>query len=142
MIETITKNNLIFATIIRHDYKSTGIKFFTPEKSPQQLGYMNREKGYMIKPHRHECVEKTITHSFETLVVKSGKIKVAIYDENDDYFTETIITTGDVIMIGDCGHGFEMLEDSEMIEIKQGPYVSGLDTRPLNTYSTPSFNKK
>ena len=35
----------------------------------------------------------------------------------------TILRTGDVILLASGGHGFEVLEELEMYEIKQGPYI-------------------
>ena len=142
MIETITKNNLTFATIIRSSYRADDIKFFTPSDFPQQLGYMNRKKGYIINAHKHAETTALINKYFETLVVRSGKVKVSIYDEYDNYFTETIILTGDIILLSNCGHGFEMLEDSEMIEIKQGPFFGEGQTIAIDAYSVVGTNRK
>jgi hypothetical protein len=33
-----------------------------------------------------------------------------------------VLNSGDTILLASGGHGFEMLEDTEMLEIKQGPY--------------------
>lgn len=38
-----------------------------------------------------------------------------------------ILTVGDVILLADGGHGFEALEDLEIIEIKQGPFAGNCD---------------
>lgn len=135
VIENITKNNVLFAIIIRSDYKADGINFFTPNHFPQQLGYMNREKGYVIDSHKHPAVELKVTKSFETLIVKSGKVRVSLFDENDVLFNEVIICKNDVILFTGYGHGFEMLEDTELIEIKQGPYADDKNKLPVSTFS-------
>jgi hypothetical protein len=135
VIEKITKNDCVFATIIRSDFKTEGIVFFTPHESTQQMAYMNRPKGHLIDAHKHGYEERFITQSSEVLIVKTGKVKVFIYDEHDEFYAETIIQKGDVILLSGCGHGFEMLEDSEMVEIKQGPYSGNQNCLPINTYS-------
>lgn len=127
MIEKIIKENIIFAIILRADYKAEGIKFFTPNEFSQQLGYMNRPKGYEISPHLHNRVKRNVEYTSEVLLVKSGKVKADFYDENKDYFKSSILNKGDVILLVHGGHGFEMLEKSEMIEIKQGPYIDDND---------------
>ena len=60
MIEKIINEKIIFAVIIRANYKADGIKFFTPNEFSQQLGYMNRPKGYEISPHLHNKVKNIL----------------------------------------------------------------------------------
>jgi hypothetical protein len=127
MIETIKSNDNILAIILRANYKSEGISFFTPNEFSQQLGYMNRPKGYQILPHLHNKVKRNVEYTNEVLLIKSGQVRVDFYDENKNYFISQILNKGDVILLVRGGHGFEMLEQSEMIEIKQGPYVNDDD---------------
>lgn len=122
MIEYITYEDHQLAIIIRSTYKSDGIEFFTPPNYSQQLGYMNRPKGYFIAPHKHNKVERKVIQTQEVLFIKSGKVKVDFYNSAKNYFKSTFLETGDVILLADGGHGFEMIEDTEMIEVKQGPY--------------------
>ena len=127
MIQEILKDGSILAMILRVNYYSEGIKFFTPNDFSQQLGYMNRPKGYKILPHLHNRVIRNVEFTNEVLLIKSGKVRVNFYDENKIYFQSEILNKGDVILLVKGGHGFEMLEQSEMIEIKQGPYVNDKD---------------
>ena len=127
MLEIIKINQKILAIILRDNYKSDGISFFTPNDFSQQLGYMNRPKGYEIDPHLHKRVQRNIEYTNEVLLIKSGKVRVDFYDENKDYLKSQILNKGDVILLVHGGHGFEMLEQSELIEIKQGPYVDDND---------------
>ena len=48
-------------------------------------------------------------------------------DKEKNYAFSSILEQGDVILLADGGHGFKMLEDSEIIEIKQGPYSGDKD---------------
>lgn len=122
MIENITHDQILMAVIIRADFKQDGIRFFTPEDFSQQLGYMNRPKGYSIPAHIHRHQERKVFFTQEVLVVRNGKVRVDFYDDLQNYLESRVITTGDVILLAAAGHGFEFLEDSELIEIKQGPY--------------------
>lgn len=126
-IEKIIHNDKMLALILRSKYESDGIKFFTPDDFPQQLGYMRHKKGHKIIPHLHNKVKREISYTFEVLMVKSGKVKVNFYDDHKQYLENKILNKGDVILLAYGGHGFEILEDSEMIEVKQGPYVGDDD---------------
>lgn len=127
MIENIQHNNLLLAIIIRSDYRKEGIEFFTNDNDSQQLGYMNRPEGYVIPPHRHNIVPRAVHLTQEVLFIKSGKVRVDFYDNDQNYIQSTVLEKGDVILLSDGGHGFKMLESSEMIEVKQGPYCGERD---------------
>lgn len=127
MIQKIVKNKEVLAIILRANYRSAGIEFFTPNEYSQQLGYMNRTKGYKILPHIHNKVRRSVEFTNEVLLIKSGKVRVDFYDEHKSYFKSELLHKGDVILLVKGGHGFEMIENSEMIEIKQGPYLDDAD---------------
>jgi len=123
MVEKIEVNGKILGIIISSSYNKQGIEFFTPDDFSQQLGYMNRDAGYKIEPHYHRLLERKVTLTQEVLYVKSGKVRVDFFDDDKKFFGSRIITKGDVILLAAGGHGFEFLEDAEMIEVKQGPYA-------------------
>ena len=127
MVEYIENNGEILAILIKANYQKDGIEFFTPGDFSQQLGYMSRPKDHEILPHVHNVVERKITLTQEVLLIKKGKVRVDFYDAQKQYIESTIISTGDVILLASGGHGFKMLEASEIIEIKQGPFSEGLD---------------
>lgn len=127
MIEEIFHCKTVIALILRADYRSEGITFFTPDDFSQQLGYMNRPRGYVIPPHVHNAVQREVHFTKEVLFVKSGKVRVDFYDDNQTYLESRILRKGDFVLLAYGGHGFEMLEASEMIEIKQGPYAGESD---------------
>ena len=126
-MEKILHNNKVLAIIIGKNFKQDGITFFTDDNFSQQLGYMNRPQGYEILPHRHNLVPREVVLTQETLFIKSGKIRVDFYDDNQTYLESRILLKGDIILLAGGGHGFKMLEPSEMIEVKQGPYVAEKD---------------
>lgn len=127
LFEKIIENNLLLAIIIRSDYQKEGIEFFTNDNDSQQLGYMNRPEGYVIEPHRHNLVPREVHLTQEVLFIKSGKVRVDFYNNQQDYIKSAILEKGDVILLSDGGHGFKMLEKTEMIEVKQGPYCGDED---------------
>jgi mannose-6-phosphate isomerase-like protein (cupin superfamily) len=117
----------ILAVIISRDFKAEGINFFTPDEFSQQLAYMNRAKDYVIEPHVHNVVHRNVELTQEVLFIKSGKVRVDFYDEARVYLESRVLYSGDVILLAHGGHGFVMLEESEMIEVKQGPYAGDQD---------------
>jgi mannose-6-phosphate isomerase-like protein (cupin superfamily) len=127
MLDIIKDKDIILAIIIRSSYLNEGIQFFTPDNFSQQLAYMNRPKGYIIDPHVHNTVERSVKLTQEVLFVKSGKVLVDFYDQSREYVESTILNKGDVILLASGGHGFEMLESAEIIEVKQGPYAGEAD---------------
>jgi len=126
-IERIEHNKKLLAIVIRSDFQKEGIEFFTPGDFSQQMAYMHRPAGYKITPHVHNIVERTVEYTQEVLLIKRGKIRVDFYDDNKDYIVHCVLQTGDVILLAFGGHGFTMLEDTEMIEVKQGPFAGDKD---------------
>ena len=127
MIENIIHEGQYLAIIVRTDYKQDGISFFTSNDFSLQLGYMSRPEGYVISPHVHNPVARTIHYTKEVLFIKSGKVRVDFYNEEQSYLESCILNAGDVILLAYGAHGFNMLEPSEIIEVKQGPYAGDLD---------------
>ena len=127
MVEYIKQNNKILSIIIRTKFQKDGIEFFTPDSFSQQLAYMKRDCNYSIDPHVHKIVKRDIDITQEVLYIKSGKVRVDFYDNEKCYMESKILVKGDVILLADGGHGFKMLESSEIIEVKQGPYAGDMD---------------
>lgn len=127
MVESICNQGRALAILLRTSYSDDGIQFFTPGDFSQQLGYINRPSGYVIPPHVHNPVARAVQYTKEVLFIKSGRVRVDFYDDDQTYLESRILETGDVILLAYGGHGFEMLEPSEMIEVKQGPYAGEHD---------------
>lgn len=127
MIQQIIHGDKLLSIIIRHSFQKEGIEFFTPNDFSQQLAYMKRPKDYLIAPHIHNPVPRQVQFTKEVLYLKSGKVRIDFYDDEQNYLESTILEAGDVILLAFGGHGFTMLEESEIIEVKQGPYAGDLD---------------
>lgn len=127
MIDRIYHGSDLHAVVVRADYHKEGIEFFTPNNFSQQLAYMNRPAGYKITPHVHNKVQREVFYTQEVLLIKKGKVKVVFYDDDRKSFDARVLSTGDVILLASGGHGFEMLEPTEIIEVKQGPFVGDSD---------------
>lgn len=127
MIKKIIHKNQLLALIIPKDFSETGIHFFTPNHFSQQLAYMKRSKDYIIAPHVHNKVSREVKYTNEVLFIRSGRIQIDFYGDNKNYLESCVLSAGDVILLAHGGHGLTMLEESEIIEVKQGPYAGTED---------------
>lgn len=127
MIERIISGDQEIAIIIRNSYDDEGIKFVTDSSYSQQLAYMHHQKGHEIIPHFHNRVERTVHYTQEVLVIKEGKLRVDFYHDNQEFYMSKVLEAGDIILLCAGGHGFEVLEEVKMVEIKQGPYIGEQD---------------
>lgn len=126
-IKQIEHNGKILAIIISNDYSKDGVEFFTPNDFSQQLAYMKHPKGKRIDAHTHNVVPREVSYTKEVLVIRKGKLRVDFYEDDQTYIESHIVNQGDIILLAFGGHGFECLEEVEMVEIKQGPYLGEQD---------------
>lgn len=127
-LEYLYREGELYCIILRDSYVSNSISFFTPDSLSQQLGYLPHKKGNIIKPHRHNINKREILYTQEVLFIKKGCVRVNFYKDETTFVASEIIKDGDIILLCGGGHGFEILEDTIMIEVKQGPYV-GIDDK-------------
>lgn len=129
MVESVVYNNKTLAMIIRNRHECNGIDFITPGDYSQQVAYMHHPEGKKIDAHIHNEVHREVMLTQEVLFIKKGKLRVDFYDDQQSYLESRVIGEGDVILLVSGGHGFTVLEELEMIEVKQGPYVGDEDKR-------------
>ena len=56
-------------------------------------------------------------------------MKITIYDSDQNKVEDFLVTPGDMVALVDGGHEIEILEDSNFIEVKQGPYFEQKDKK-------------
>jgi hypothetical protein len=127
MVENIYSGDKLLAIIIPHDFSAHGVNFLTPHILSQQLAFIHHPSGTLIDPHCHNPVSREVLYTQEVLVIKKGVLRVDFYDNQRNYLECRTLRAGDVILLTECGHGFEVLEELEMIEVKQGPYTGDND---------------
>lgn len=127
MIERVLLDNQEYAIIIRDKHDAQGIEFLTDEEYSQQLAYMHHPTGKIIDAHVHNFEERTVVHTQEVLVIKKGVLRVDFYNMDRVYLESRMLYAGDIILLTFGGHGFEVVEEIEMVEIKQGPYLGERD---------------
>ncbi len=127
MIEHIIDRGKLLALIVSRNFNQPGVHFFTPNDLSQQLAYMHHPTGKVIPPHVHNPVLRKVHYTQEVLIIKQGRLRVDFYDDQQQYLESRVLESGDVILLIEGGHGFEVLAEVEMIEVKQGPYVGEQD---------------
>lgn len=126
-IETITHELEPIALIVHRDFDQPGIHFFTPPNFSQQVACMTHAKGKKIEPHIHNVTARQVLYTQEALFIRKGRVKVYLYSSQREYIGCRTLESGDVILLCGGGHSFEMLEETSMIEVKQGPYAGDED---------------
>lgn len=126
-IENIIHDGKIIAIIISNDFSCEGIKFLSQEDFSIQIGFMNRPAGYKVVPHIHNPVERNTIGTQEVLFIKKGKIRIDFFSYEQVYIESRTLLAGDVIFLIGAGHGIEMIEPTEIFEVKNGPYIEGAD---------------
>lgn len=142
MVEQVRFGEKLLAIIVRNSFSKPGVHFFTPDNLSQQLAFIKHPPGHLIAPHLHNPVQREVLYTQEVLIIKKGVLRVDFYDENHSYLESRVLASGDVILLAECGHGFEVIEDLEMVEVKQGPYQGDRDkTRFAATKAEPPKGK-
>ena len=129
MIEKVELQGKEFAIVLRNEFDTDGVHFVTEPNSPLQLGVHKHKQGVTLKPHIHINMVKTIENVQEVLHVEYGKVEVDFYSDDGAHIGSTTLRMGDTILLMSGGHGFRMLEDSKIVEIKQGPYSGVADDK-------------
>ena len=120
----IEKNGIIFAKKISLVNIKKGLCFYSNDEDFIQVGTWNYEKGRYLAAHNHNIVERKINRTNEVIIILDGKLKIDIYDENDEKITELEAKKNDLLIMMNGGHGYHILEDNtKIIEIKNGPYL-------------------
>ncbi len=122
MDEIKSNDGLTIAIVIRKSFRKEGINFVSNSDYPLQLGINSYKAGHRIENHLHQTREVIINNVQEVLFFKSGEALVHLFDKSKKFVKSLKLSAGDLIFFVDGGHGFEMLKDTVIIEVKQGPY--------------------
>jgi mannose-6-phosphate isomerase-like protein (cupin superfamily) len=138
--EEIVIDDQLCAIILPADFAEPGIQFFTSNDLSQQLASMSYSAGKVIPAHTHNLVRREVSYSQEALFIRKGKVRVDFYTRRQEYRKSRVLSAGDVILLIAGGHGFEVLEELNMIEVKQGPYVGDTDKTRFVAAMPPKLN--
>lgn len=121
-VEPIGKGDRVYAYVMRESGQEARTTFLTPDEAIQQVGFVVHPAGAEVKRHYHLPLERSIVGTPEVLVVRSGRCEMDVYDDDQELVTTHELKAGDVMVMVGGGHGFRMLEDTVLLEVKQGPY--------------------
>lgn len=129
-VEHITAAGRPLATIIRAAVSPAQTTFLTPADYKQQVGFVVYPAGGIIARHVHKPLPRQLVGTSEVIVVRSGRCELDVYDDDRALVATRELHTGDIMIMVGGGHGFRMLEDTVLLEVKQGPYT-GLEEKEL-----------
>ena len=122
-IEWIKDGKDVIAVIIPAGYCPDKTDFITPPDYKQQIGFIVYKHGESIVPHKHIPLNRSLVGTSEVLLLKSGKVEVDLYSKDKRLVATRVLNQGDMILLLSGGHGFRIMEDAVMVEVKQGPYI-------------------
>jgi hypothetical protein len=126
-VEIITANDQILCYVIPKSVFPEKTTFITPTDGKQQVGFIVYPKGGVIARHTHKPLERHIIGMAEVVVVRSGHCQIDVYDDSRQLVATRDLYQGDVVLMVGGGHGFQIKEDTVLLEIKQGPYLGADD---------------
>ena len=122
-VELIGSRDQPLAYIVRAQADSETTRFLTPDTLNLQLGFVVYPAGGEIARHVHRPVERVTRGTAEAVLVRSGRCELDLYDDGGARIASRELRAGDLALIVGGGHGYRMLEDTVLLEVKQGPYT-------------------
>ena len=111
--------NKIIAIIYKDEDWVEGLNFITPNDLFIQVGSWWYNKDKKLDSHIHKEFERSSGRTQEMTYMKSGSMKVTLYDEKMQFLDDFILKEGDLAVFAYGGHGYEILEDgTKVIEAK------------------------
>ena len=123
MIETISSMGVHLCQIIRPGELPDRTAFYTPDAYSLQVGHIVHPEGHRIPRHVHVPAERHLIGTAEVLLVRCGRCEIDVYDQQRQLVATRELEEGDLLIMIAGGHGFRMLEDTVLLEVKQGPYM-------------------
>ncbi len=126
--DPIEADGRLLGYIVRADAKPAKTRFVTSDDANFQVGFIVYPAGGEIQRHLHRPLERAVVGTAEALLIRTGSCVVDFYSEARERVRSETLRAGDLVVFLAGGHGFRLLEDCVMLEIKQGPYF-GLDEK-------------
>lgn len=139
IVEQVIHNGVLLALIARESPWSPGVEFVTPDDLSLQFAAMRHPAGRRIEPHVHLQAPRSVQFTQEVLILRKGQLRVDFYDDDRAYLESRVLRAGDVVVLVRGAHGFEVLEDLEMYEVKQGPFLGAGDKL---RFEAPAFTPR
>ena len=120
-VERVEADGKLLAIIVKKAFNNSGYNFFSPVDFPFQLGVNFRKKGEHVPSHQHIPFSELFDIPVQEFIyIESGKMELKLFHKKKKC-KELVLNNGDMVLLN-CGHEVKFLEDTKMIEVKQGPY--------------------
>lgn len=117
-------HNRPVALIVPRDFKPTGYNFLTPAEMALQVGVNSYGAQAAVAAHKHKQIVRTIQGTMEAILIRAGRMILYLYDDEDRLLRNLEMCAGDLVLLTGGGHAMTFPEACDLVEIKQGPFVS------------------
>ena len=122
-METLFAHNDLIAVFIPATFHPEKTAFLTPLTEPLQCGIGVFGEGKVVEPHRHVGDPATVSEFQEFILIRKGKALADVFDVEGRMIKTYEMNEGDALLLLRGGHAFKFLEPTELLEVKQGPYL-------------------
>lgn len=95
----------------------------TQATEPLQVVSLKHKSGKHLQAHMHQPKLRKTYSMQEGLIIKKGSIKVSLFSPDKVKFKDVIIKKGEMLILMNGGYAINFLENSEIFEVKNGPFV-------------------
>jgi len=127
-IEIIARDGVELCYIVRAGFEPQTTTFITQPEYKQQVGFVKYDAGGVIARHTHVPIERRLVGTSEVVLVRRGSCELEVYTDDCELVATREVGPGDLILMVSGGHGFNVHEDTVLLEVKQGPYT-GLEEK-------------
>ncbi len=120
-MEKITHGKTLIAIRIKK-FKSGALPLTEPNEPLQVLTH-KRKAGKKTAAHFHLPKRRVTQTVQECLIIMKGRIRVDLYGIHKKKIKSLYLSAGDIVIFMGGGHAVHILEDTELIEVKNGPFV-------------------
>ena len=121
-IKNIIYNDELYSSIFDLNNISEGLDFLTSDESFIQVGTWKYEKGKILDAHYHNTFERKSFITQEVVLVLEGSIICNLYTKDGNFIATEEINQNQLIIQYQGIHEYEIMKDSKILEIKNGPY--------------------
>ena len=119
----LDKNENLVCIHIKDIDSLEGKAFLTPKDLTLQTGVLFFPKNDHVQNHIHLPRSSNIKNTIEVLFIVEGCCEIYIYDNEKNFLDSFISKTKDIVIFVSGGHGISFIENTKILEIKQGPYL-------------------
>jgi len=121
----VKDENLRLGILITKNDMQKGLSFYSENSDFIQVGIWGYDKGKNLLPHIHNRgMMREIDRTQEVIYVIQGMVKSFIFSEDGKLIEEIILEKGDMLILLNGGHGYEILaDDTFVLEVKNGPFM-------------------